>query len=74
MERVASKLVQWKAIYDALEAAQMALLVALRSDANDEDVDALRLDVDRLHVRSEAALKELDEQVARFRRSRTPHH
>jgi hypothetical protein len=74
MERVAPKLVQWKAIYDALEAAQTALMVALRSDANNEDVDALRLVVDRLHAQSEDALKELDEHVARFRRSRTPHH
>lgn len=71
MERVTSKLIQWKAVYDDLASAQNALIVALRSHAHDRDIDALRLDVDRLHAQSEAALQALDEQVAEFRRSRT---
>jgi hypothetical protein len=75
MERVTSKLIEWKAVYDDLASAQNALLLALRSRARDEEIEALRRKIDGLHAQSEAALKALDQQVAEFRRrsSATPH-
>jgi hypothetical protein len=74
MDRIASKLLEWKAIYDALDAAQTAVVIAIRAGAGDMEIDALRLDVERLRVRSEAALKELDKRVAAFRAPRTHRH
>jgi hypothetical protein len=69
MDRVASKLLEWKGIYDALDAAQTELVSALRRGAADNDVEALRRKVARLRAQSDAALKELDERIAAFRRS-----
>jgi hypothetical protein len=70
MERLTSTLIQWKAVYEAHASAQNALMIALRTHADDKEVDALRQDVRRLHVKSEAALKALDDEVAEFRLSR----
>lgn len=71
MDRVASKLLEWKGIYDALDAAQSELVIALRARAPDEQVYALRRNVEQLRARSDAALKELDERIATFRLSGT---
>jgi hypothetical protein len=70
MDRIASKLLEWKGIYDALDAAQTELVIALRGGVADEQVDALRRNVERLRTRSDAALKELDDRIASFRLSR----
>jgi hypothetical protein len=71
MDRVASKLLEWKGIYDSLDEAQTAVVIAIREGAADPEIDALRLEVTKLRARSDAALKELDERVAAFRLSRT---
>jgi hypothetical protein len=72
MHRLASKLLEWKGIYDSLDVAQTALVAAIRDAAADPEIDALRLKVTKLRASSDAALKELDERVAAFRLSRTP--
>jgi hypothetical protein len=74
MDRLASKLLEWKGIYDALDVAQTALVTALRDGAGELEINALRLKVTKLRARSDAALKELDERVAAFRLSRTQQH
>jgi hypothetical protein len=74
MDQVASKLLEWKGIWDALDVAETELVISLRNGATDRDIDALRLDITRLRARSDFALKELDERVAAFRLSRTHPH
>jgi hypothetical protein len=64
MDRVASKLLEWKGIYNALDAAQTALVAALRTGAADDEVERLRRKIGRLRAQSDAALKALDERIA----------
>jgi hypothetical protein len=57
MDRVASKLLEWKGIYEAVNAAETAVVIAARDEASDKDIEALRLDVERLRGRRELRSK-----------------
>jgi Flp pilus assembly protein TadD len=71
--RAASKLTEWKVVYDALEAARAALKHAIATSAPNDEIAELRARAQRLRRRSDAALDELNAELAAMRSCRKLH-
>jgi hypothetical protein len=67
MRRIQAKLVQWKDMYLALGKAQAQLKAAEAERRNADEVERLRAEVGRLEADSEAALLEVQTQVAKIK-------
>ncbi|MGZ5196085.1 MAG: hypothetical protein ACXWJM_16800 [Ramlibacter sp.] len=67
MRRIQSKLVQWKDMYLALGRAQAQLKAAEAEKQSAAEVERLRAEVGRLEADSEAALLEVQTQVAKIK-------
>lgn len=73
MERVDVKLRQWKAAYDALESARLALKRAVELGASNHEISELRAQVDRLQSESDSVLAEVGQELAKISRSSASH-
>lgn len=73
MERVDVKLMEWKAAYDALEAARAALKRAAEVGAPEAELRELRARVEQLRTDSDAFLYEVGHELACRNRSPGPH-
>jgi hypothetical protein len=67
MRRIQAKLVQWKDMYLALGRAQAQLKAAEAEKQSAAEVERLRAEVGRLEADSEAALLEVQTQVAKIK-------
>jgi hypothetical protein len=73
MRNAASKLTEWKVVYDALEATGASLRHAIDTGAPNHEIAELRARAQRLRRRSEAALDDLNAQLASLQASRKLH-
>jgi hypothetical protein len=67
MRRIQAKLVQWKDMYLALGRAQAQLKAAEAERQSVVELEKLRAEVGRLEADSEAALLEVQSQVAKIK-------
>jgi hypothetical protein len=72
MRRIQAKLVQWKDKYLALGRAQAKLKAAEAERQSAATLEDLRAEIGRLEADSEAALLEVQSQVAQIKAEKTP--
>lgn len=73
MDRAATKLIEWKSSYDALQSALAALKHAVESGASEDEVRSIRERIERLRSETERVLDAVNEELAARRRTTAQH-